>query len=260
MQGRPTNAFLLVACAAQLVRPAAASETRSLVHEALSANAGLAGSARARLREMGPSGLKLLFDENLEAIEAMREGLAKGAPVRPEWQSLRAALDAVARQRDAAWSGLYWYTDLAAAKAAAARVGRPILSLRLLGNLDEELSCANSRFFRTVLYANAAISKELRNNWILHWESVRPVPKITIDFGDGRKLERTITGNSLHYALASDGRVLDALPGLWGPKEFLQEIRNARSRAPETSEASSPLHPSKKIFRSLPSSTPAACS
>ena len=120
--------------------------------------------------------------------------------------ALRAALDAVARQRDAAWSGLYWYTDFAAAKAAAARAGRPILSLRLLGNLDEELSCANSRFFRTVLYANAAISNELRNNWILHWESVRPVPKITIDFGDGRKLERTITGNSLHYVLSADGQ------------------------------------------------------
>ena len=161
----------------------------------------------------------------------MREGLAAGAPVRPEWERLRAALDAVARQRDAAWSGLYWYTDFAAAKAAAARAGRPILSLRLLGNLDEELSCANSRFFRTVLYANAAISNELRNNWILHWESVRPVPKITIDFGDGRKLERTITGNSLHYVLSADGSFVDVLPGLWGPKEFLQEIRKARGKS-----------------------------
>jgi hypothetical protein len=180
---------------------------------------------------MGPSGLKLLIDENLEAIDAMRERLAKSEPYRPEWDRLRAALDAVARQRDAAWSGLYWYTDLAAAKAAAARAGRPILSLRLLGNLDEELSCANSRFFRTVLYANAAISNELQNDWILHWESVRPVPKITIDFGDGRKLERTITGNSLHYALTSDGRVIDVFPGLWGPREFLREIRDAREKS-----------------------------
>ncbi len=179
---------------------------------------------------MGPAGLNSFFEENLSAIESMREGLAAGAPSRPEWNRLRAALDGVARQRDSAWSGLYWYTDLAAAEAAAARAGKPILSLRLLGNLDEELSCANSRFFRTVLYANAAISSELRHNWILHWESVRPVPKITIDFGDGRKLERTITGNSLHYVLASDGTVIDVLPGLWAPKEFLREIEGARKR------------------------------
>ncbi len=82
-----------------------------------------------------------------------------------------------------------------------------------------------------MLYANAAISNELRNNWILHWESVRPVPKITIDFGDGRKLERTITGNSLHYVLSADGGIVDVLPGLWGPKEFLQEIREAREKS-----------------------------
>jgi hypothetical protein len=231
MTGRPTTAFLLAVSAALLSRPAAVSETNRLVREAVSTNAELAGSARARLREMGPSGLKLLFEENLEAIEAMREGLAGNAPARPEWERLRAALDAVARQRDAAWSSLYWYTDLSAAKAAAARGARPILSLRLLGNLDEELSCANSRFFRTVLYANAAISNELRDNWILHWESVRPAPKITIDFGDGRKLERTITGNSLHYVLSANGELVDVLPGLWGPKDFLREIEDARKRS-----------------------------
>ena len=201
MKGRPTNAFLIAICASQLVRPAAASDDGRLAREAVAAEDDLARAARSRLRTMGPRGLALLFEENSGDIESMREGLAAGALSRPGWDRLRAALDGVARQRDAAWSGLYWYTDLAAAKTAAAKAGKPILSLRLLGNLDEELSCANSRFFRTVLYANAAISNELRNNWILHWESVRPVPKITIDFGDGRKLERTITGNSLHYVL-----------------------------------------------------------
>ena len=120
----------------------------------------------------------------------MKAGLAAGES-RPEWTRLRAEIDAAAHQRDAAWSGLYWYTSLPEALAAAKREGKPVLSLRLLGRLDEELSCANSRFFRTALYANAAISDELRRNWILHWESVRPAPKVTIDFGDGRVLTRT---------------------------------------------------------------------
>jgi hypothetical protein len=47
---------------------------------------------------------------------------------------------------------------------------------------------------------------------------------VTIDFGDGRKLERTVTGNSIHYVLDSSGRPLDAFPGLYGPKAFLRGL------------------------------------
>jgi len=43
----------------------------------------------------------------------------------------------------------------------------------------------------------------------------------------GRKLERTITGNSAHYVLAPDGQPIDALPGLFGPKPFVRELRAA---------------------------------
>ena len=172
----------------------------------------------------GPEQLAALLSANAAEISRMKASLAAGES-RPEWTRLRTAIDAAAHQRDAAWSGLYWHTNLPEALEAAKREGKPVLSLRLLGNLDEELSCANSRFFRTVLYANAAVSDELRRNWILHWESVRPVPKVTIDFGDGRKLVRTITGNSLHYVLDADGRARDVIPGLWGPEEFLGRLR-----------------------------------
>ena len=115
-------------------------------------------------------------------------------------------LEAVCKQRDCRWSGLYWYTDLEEAKRVARKTGRPILSLHLLGNLDEELSCANSRYFRTLLYSNLQIRAYLRANYVLHWKSVRPAPKLTIDFGDGRQMRRTITGNSVHYVLDSRGR------------------------------------------------------
>jgi hypothetical protein len=126
---------------------------------------------------------------------------------------------------------LFWYTDLDQAKAAAKREGKPILSLRLLGKLTDEYSCANSRFFRTTLYSNAEISKALGERFILHWKSVRPAPKVTIDFGDGRKLERTLTGNSIHYVLDGDGQVIDALPGLYGPTAFLRELERAEQAA-----------------------------
>ena len=89
-------------------------------------------------------------------------------------------------QKNAFAADLYWYTDFEKAKQVAQKKHKPILSLRLLGNLNEELSCANSRFFRAVLYPNASISKSLREGFVLHWQSVRPAPRITIDFGDGR--------------------------------------------------------------------------
>lgn len=178
----------------------------------------------------GPEHLASLLAANRTDIERMKAGLAAGQS-RPEWTRLRAAIDGAAHQRDASWSGLFWYTNLPDALAAAKREGKPVLSLRLLGRLDEELSCANSRYFRTALYANAAISDELRRNWILHWESVRPAPKVTIDFGDGRTLVRTITGNSLHYVLDTDGRAVDVLPGLWEPGTFLRMVREAAARA-----------------------------
>ncbi|MEX0654413.1 MAG: hypothetical protein WD534_16510 [Phycisphaeraceae bacterium] len=145
-------------------------------------------------------------------------------------QRLRAALDHVARQRDAHASRLYWHTNLDAALAAAEATGKPVLSLHLLGRLDEEYSCANSRFFRTALYANQQISDHLREHYVLHWHTVRPAPRITIDMGDGRRIERTITGNSIHYVLAPDGQVIDAIPGLYGPQAFLQQVQQARFR------------------------------
>jgi hypothetical protein len=151
---------------------------------------------------------------------------------------LKAALDAVSQQRDCYASHLFWHTDLEQAKAAARASGKPILSLRLLGRLDEEFSCANSRFFRTTLYANREVAKMLRHDFVLHWKSVRPVPKITIDFGDGRKIERTITGNSIHYILDADGRVIDALPGLYGPREFMCGLTLAGYAAQKSSALS----------------------
>ncbi|MGB7210648.1 MAG: hypothetical protein WBD27_18475, partial [Pyrinomonadaceae bacterium] len=86
----------------------------------------------------------------------------------------------------------------------------------------------NSRLFRSILYPNSEISKYLRENYILHWKSVRPAPRVTIDFGDGRKIERTLTGNSIHYILDDTGRIIDALPGLYSPKAFMIYISQGK--------------------------------
>jgi hypothetical protein len=137
-------------------------------------------------------------------------------------------LDALCAQKDAHTSLLYWFTDLDAAIAEARRTRRPILSLRLLGRLDHALSCANSRFFRKLLYPERRINQLLRKDFVLHWQSVRPVPRVTIDFGDGRVIERTLTGNSVHVVLDPDGYAVDALPGLLAPNVFVEQLVEAR--------------------------------
>lgn len=135
------------------------------------------------------------------------------------------ALDTLCGQHDCRSSRLFWYTDLEAAKAQAKREHKPILSLRLLGKLTDEQSCANSRFFRSVLYADPGVAALLRDHFVLHWKEVRPVPKVTIDFGDGRRMTRTLTGNSVHYVLDADGQPLDALPGLFSPRAFADALQ-----------------------------------
>jgi hypothetical protein len=194
----------------------------ALARQAVSKDQKNAASAIAELRSLGPAGLQAMFTTHTDAINQQIEDPMTSST--PEWERLSAALDSVAQQRNSYLSRLYWYTDFGAAKAAAKKSGKPILSLRLLGKLNEEFSCANSRFFRTILYSNSAISKKLREDFILHWKSVRPVPHVTIDFGDGRKLERTLTGNSIHYILDGDGRLIEALPGLYGPNAFLSTL------------------------------------
>jgi hypothetical protein len=79
---------------------------------------------------------------------------------------------------------------------------------------------------RTVLYANRELSEFLRENFVLAWTSERPVPRVTVDFGDGRKLESTVTGNAAHYVLDSAGRPLDVLPGLYEPRTFRRALRD----------------------------------
>jgi hypothetical protein len=66
---------------------------------------------------------------------------------------------------------------------------------------------------------------------VLHWQSVRPVPKVTIDFGNGKTLVKTLTGNSAHLVLDVNGRPVDALPGLFDAEVFAQLLARAHMKA-----------------------------
>ncbi len=182
---------------------------------ALQADATVSDPAIQALRRRGPESIAFL----------MRQ------PELRKWPRWSTVLDSVAQQKDAEFSGLFWHTDLSEALAVAKRERKPVLSLRLLGKLTDELSCANSRFFRTTLYPNAAVRSLLATHFVLHWQSVRAVPIITIDFGDGRQLRRTITGNSLHLVLDDQGRAIDILPGLYTAEAFVSELQQSGDAA-----------------------------
>ncbi len=181
----------------------------------------------ASLRDEGQSGLEKAIGFLEQAEQALNEQIAIRCSPAPtsilstEQRKLFVqAIDQIAGQRYGSYSKLYWYTDWDKAVAAARDAKKPILALKMLGKLTDEFSCANSRFFRSTLYVDPSISAILKDKYVLYWSSVRPVPKISIDFGDGRTLERTITGNSAHYVVDLNGNVIDCMPGLNSPDTF----------------------------------------
>lgn len=207
-------------------------QLENLARAAIAEDAETAKGAIAKLRSAGPAGLAAMFAVYGDRLLQPMDQAASDGPQRPdlgERKRIRNAMDDIGAQRYCHASGLYWYTDFEQAQAAAHETGKPMLSLRLLGKLTDEYSCANSRFFRTTLYANREVSKYLKDHFILHWQSVRPAPQITIDFGDGRQIRSTVTGNSVHHVLAASGKPIDALPGLYGPAAFLEGLRRAES-------------------------------
>ena len=144
----------------------AAEPAEVLARKAVSENAAASSAAIEELRALGPAGLQALRNQYAGAINTH---IANPSATDEEWQRISAALDAVAQQRNSYIAGLYWYTDLDSARKASKALGKPILSLRLLGKLTDEFSCANSRFFRTVLYPNEEVSSVLHDRFVLHW-------------------------------------------------------------------------------------------
>ena len=199
----------------------------------------------ASLRKHGQSGLDQLLDYRASRLKA--EGVQFS-----ELENLELAIDKVAGQKFAIQSGLFWQTSLDEAMRLSKSENRPVLSLRMLGRLDEDLSCANSRFFRATLYPDPEIAKRLSEKFILHWQSVRDVPVVTINFGDGRQIKQPLTGNSVHLILDSTGHPFDAMPGLVSPLAFTQwldevtEFWSDHSRDPATFQTSVAEHHRKR--------------
>lgn len=77
-----------------------------------------------------------------------------------------------------------------------------------------------------MLFSDPQIADFITSFYIPAWESVRPVPVVDIDFGNGSRLKRTINGNIATYLCMPDGRVLDVIPGLNDRDAYIAALEN----------------------------------
>ena len=76
-----------------------------------------------------------------------------------------------------------------------------------------------------MLFSSDSISKTINNSFEPVWVSVREVPIVRIDFGNGNVLTRTLHGNVATYVCNEQGHVLDILPGIYEPNKYSQQLR-----------------------------------
>lgn len=74
------------------------------------------------------------------------------------------------------------------------------------------------------MFSDKAVATVINFRFEPVWVSLRPVPLITIDFGNGKIVRRTLHGNVATYACTSDGTVLDILPGIYEPKTYINRL------------------------------------
>lgn len=79
-----------------------------------------------------------------------------------------------------------------------------------------------------MLFSRPEVAAYIDRNFEAAWESIRPVPMVRIDFGNGHALTRTLHGNIATYVCTAEGDVLDILPGIYSPGTFVDRLYQFR--------------------------------
>lgn len=79
-----------------------------------------------------------------------------------------------------------------------------------------------------MLFSRDDVSTFVNANFEPVWVSVRPVPIVKIDFGNGQVVTRTLHGNILTSVCSADGLLLDSLPGIYTPEAYLDQLDQLR--------------------------------
>ncbi len=89
------------------------------------------------------------------------------------------------------------------------------------------------------MFSREDVSAFINRNFEPAWETVRPVPIVRIDFGNGNVATRTLHGNVASYVCSADGQVADIVPGIYTPAAYTTALEPMRvlvgtlSRLPE---------------------------
>lgn len=78
------------------------------------------------------------------------------------------------------------------------------------------------------MFSNDQVAEFVNKQFEPVWEMIRPVPIIRIDFGNGNVLTRTLHGNILTSVCTSQAETLDALPGIYEPRTYLDQLDQLR--------------------------------
>lgn len=75
-----------------------------------------------------------------------------------------------------------------------------------------------------MLFSDKEVAEYVNTHFEPVWESARPVPKITMDFGNGHVIKRTLRGNIATYICFSDGQTLDVLPNIYDSASYKKNL------------------------------------
>jgi hypothetical protein len=82
-----------------------------------------------------------------------------------------------------------------------------------------------------VLFSSSEVAGYVNDTFEPAWETVRPAPLVTIDFGNGHTVRRTLQGNIATYVCGPDGVVYDVLPGIYTPGEYRKQLESLKALA-----------------------------
>lgn len=74
------------------------------------------------------------------------------------------------------------------------------------------------------MFSNEDVAKSINTLFEPVWQSVREVPILRLDFGNGNVITRTLHGNIATYVCTADGQVVDVLPGIYTPETYMLEL------------------------------------
>ena len=98
-----------------------------------------------------------------------------------------------------------------------------------------------------MLLSHPSVARLIGDRFEPAWQSVRDVPQLTLDFGSGVVVRRTLHGNIATYVCAPDGAVLDVVPGLYDAPTFTGRLEDGLALA--ASYAKWPLRDRAQLLR-----------